>query len=71
MNPQLLGQLASQRDAEIRLDVASCHRQATASRQILRRTVREQAGRALIHAGLKLAAPPAQRKAPRPYPAGL
>lgn len=76
MNPQLLDQLAGQRDIEIRNDAASWHRQTATSRQ-LRRTVtehgsvRERAGWALIHAGLKLTGPPAQTKAPRPRPVGL
>lgn len=69
MNPQLINQLASQRVAEVRQEATSC--QLAAPDREPRESVKERAGWALIHAGLKLTGPPSPRQHTRPRPAGL
>jgi hypothetical protein len=60
MNPQLLDQLANDRQSEIRTDAAERHLVATATTATTpRASIRERAGWTLIHAGLKLTGPPA------------
>jgi hypothetical protein len=68
MNPEIIEQLAQQRQSEIREEIAA-YCAAAAARQP-RKSVRERAGWALIHAGLKLTGRPAPR-VPGPRPAGL
>jgi hypothetical protein len=69
MNPELIYQLASQRVAELSLEITHA-RLATADREP-RESVKQRAGWALIKAGLKLTGPPSPRQHPRPRPAGL
>jgi hypothetical protein len=69
MNSQLIDQLASQRITEIREEVAG-YRMATAAREP-RESIKERAGWALIHTGLKLTGPPARPRPAGPRPVGL
>jgi hypothetical protein len=69
MNSPLIAQLASQRITEIREEVAG-YRVAAAAREP-RESIKERAGWALIHAGLKLTGPPARPRPAGPRPAGL
>jgi hypothetical protein len=69
MNPELMHQLASQRVSEVGREGPG--RQLTAPDREPRGSVKERAGWALIHAGLKLTGPPSPHRPARPRPAGL
>jgi len=72
MNSQLLGQLASQHVTEVRQDASRRTAAAAAAQTTERReSIRQRAGWTLIHAGLKLTGPPAQRGTGDPHPASL
>jgi len=67
MNPQMLEQLASQRNADLR--AAAAQRQRAAEAPVNQHSFRERTGWTLIHLGLRLAVQPGQQSAIRPRPA--
>jgi hypothetical protein len=69
MNPELICQLASQRQAAVRQEATRLRRAAGDGEK--RESVKTRAGWALIKAGLKLTGPPSPRQHARPRPAGL